>query len=129
MNSNIDNENFDFYGTHYLSSFNSCNKLALINIDILRDTIKNAIIESGATIINYTEKLFDNNGYTIVYLLSESHCSVHTYPEHSAMFTDFFTCGNNCSYEKYENYLKNYLEPQDIQKNVIIRTQKNKIIL
>jgi S-adenosylmethionine decarboxylase proenzyme len=126
--SNILDNSYDFYGTHYLSSFNECNKLALINIDILRESIKNAIIDSGATIIDYTEKIFDNSGYTIVYLLSESHCSVHTYPEHNAMFTDFFTCGNNCSYERYENHLKKYLEPQDIQKNVIIRTQNNKIL-
>ena len=27
MNSNIDNENFDFYGTHYLSSFITINKI------------------------------------------------------------------------------------------------------
>ena len=132
MNTKIDTKidnNFNFQGTHYLSSFNDCNNSALTNINILRDIIKNAIIESGATIIDFNEKIFDNKGYTIVYLLTESHCSIHTYPEHNALFTDLFTCGNNCSYDIYEKSLKNYLEPKDIQKKVIIRTHKNKILL
>jgi len=122
------NNSYDFYGTHYLSSFNKCDNNALINIDKLRSCIKESIIKSGATIISYTEKIFDNNGYTIIYLLSESHCSIHTYPEHGSLFTDLFTCGTNCDYKIYEENLKNYLKSEDIQRNIIIRSDKNKVI-
>lgn len=42
------------------------------------------------------EKIFpDNRGMTLMYLLSESHISVHTFPESSCMTIDFYNCGEN----------------------------------
>jgi S-adenosylmethionine/arginine decarboxylase-like enzyme len=36
---------------------------------------------------------------TAVYLLAESHVSIHTYPDSGSMFLDAFTCGDSCSPE------------------------------
>jgi len=118
---------YDFFGKHYIASYLDCDYNALINIDLLKKNIELAIINSGATIINSVEKKFDNNGYTIIFLLSESHCSIHTYPEHKSIFTDLFTCGINCSHEKFEETITKYLSPIKINKNVVIRNQTNDI--
>lgn len=32
---------------------------------------------------------------TLMYLLSESHISLHTFPESSCMTMDFYNCGEN----------------------------------
>jgi S-adenosylmethionine decarboxylase proenzyme len=120
---------YDFYGTHYIASYLDCDYNALTNIDLLKKYMELAIINSGATIINSVEKKFDNNGYTIIFLLSESHCSIHTYPEHKSIFTDLFTCGTNCSYEEFEKTITKYLSPKKINKNIVIRNQTNDLFI
>lgn len=117
--------NYKFIGKHYLASFMDCNENKLINIDELRKAMIEGIKSSGATILSYTEKIFDNNGYTILFLLSESHCSIHTYPEHKSLFTDLFTCGETCDYRGYEKIMKEYLEPKKVTSDLIIRDEKH----
>ncbi|TAE61406.1 MAG: adenosylmethionine decarboxylase [Bacteroidetes bacterium] len=38
---------------------------------------------------------FDPQGVTAILLLSESHLSIHTWPEKGYASADFFTCGSN----------------------------------
>jgi S-adenosylmethionine/arginine decarboxylase-like enzyme len=60
---------------------------------------------------------------TMVFLLSESHASIHTYPEHGACFVDLFTCGNKCSGEKFDQALREYLKPAHVTARVLIRDE------
>lgn len=39
-------------------------------------------------------KEFEGGGETLLYILSESHLSVHTYPEHHYISLDVYTCGD-----------------------------------
>ena len=50
----------------------------------------------------------------MIILLSESHASIHTYPEHGGCFVDFFTCGTTCKPENFDKYMQNYLKPKNI---------------
>jgi len=120
-----DVKTYDFYGTHYLASFLDCDSKNLTNIDNLKEIMIEAIKKCGATIINYTEKRFENDGYTILFLLTESHCSIHTYPEHNSLFTDLFTCGTSCDYKKYEEVMIQYLKPQKNVSNLVTRGEEH----
>lgn len=117
---------YKFYGRHYLASFLDCDDQRINDIDNLKKSMMNGIVESGATILSSTEKVFDNNGFTILYLLSESHCSIHTYPENNSLFTDLFTCGDICDYKKYEKIMIDYLKPKKISSDLIIRDEDNR---
>jgi len=112
---------YEFKGTHYFASLKSCNSDILFDNLTLTSLFKNAIIKSGATILNYTEHIFDNNAITFVFLLSESHCSVHTYPEYKSLFIDLFTCGEKINNEIFNNIIVEALEPTIISKQVLIR--------
>ena len=116
---------YQFYGVHYIANYLECNHEALININELHKTIILAIQESGATILQQNEQIFENNGYTILFLLSESHCSIHTYPEHNSIFMDLFTCGENCSYKPFEQIMFEYLQPKSKSTTIIYRSNKN----
>jgi S-adenosylmethionine decarboxylase len=116
---------YHFFGKHYLASFLDCDLKSLINIDGLKNAMIKGINESGATILSYTEKVFDNGGYTILFLLSESHCSIHTYPENNALFTDLFTCGNVCDYKLYQNSMIEYLKPKKVTSDLVIRDENH----
>ena len=37
---------------------------------------------------------FSPHGLTAVWILGESHCALHTYPEHNFLAVDCFTCGD-----------------------------------
>jgi S-adenosylmethionine decarboxylase len=80
-------------------------------LDGLLKAMDEAVKASGASILNRTFHIFPPNGLTAVYLLSESHASIHTYPEYGACFVDLFTCGENCSSEQFDRLMRVYLQP------------------
>lgn len=60
----------------------------------LCDLIENAAESSGATVIKTISYHFLPQGVTAVSLLSESHISIHTWPERGEAAIDIFTCGD-----------------------------------
>ncbi|MCA9105657.1 MAG: adenosylmethionine decarboxylase [Planctomycetales bacterium] len=52
------------------------------------------LTESGFHVLGSTSHSFEPHGATGVILLSESHASFHTYPEHRYVAFDLFACGN-----------------------------------
>lgn len=117
--------NYKFFGKHYLASFLNCNSESINDIKSLKNNMEKGILKSGATILSSTEKIFENNGYTILFLLSESHCSIHTYPENNSLFTDLFTCGDICNYKEYEKIMIDYLKPKNIKSDLVIRNESH----
>lgn len=79
----------EFKGQHYIANFKDC-ECNLLDVNSLDEKITNAIIQAGAIILKKISHAFENGGYTSVYLLSESHCSLHTYPEHKSNLYRFF---------------------------------------
>lgn len=49
----------------------------------------------GLTVVNEAFHQFDPHGTTGVLVLSESHFSVHTYPENSRIYLDLFCCSKD----------------------------------
>lgn len=109
---NTEEPQYQFFGRHMIAQYYDCDMDALNNIQKLKEVMKIATQASGAQILQSVEHSFDPAGFTMVLLLSESHASIHTYPEHRSCFIDFFTCGHHCSAEKFEAILRNWLSPQ-----------------
>ena len=108
---------YEFKGKHYIASFKGMNyKPSRFIISV----VKLALEQSNINILSYQEYYFDNNAVTFVFLLSESHCAVHTYPEHNSMFIDCFTCGSNFDIHKFHNILVQFLDPSNPQEYQII---------
>lgn len=53
-----------------------------------------AIVESRMSVVACTHKQFQPAGLTAVWILSESHFTLHTYPEHRYLSVDCYTCGD-----------------------------------
>lgn len=53
-----------------------------------------AIDKSKMMVESCTRKQFKPHGMTSVWILSESHFTLHTYPEHGYLTVDCYTCGN-----------------------------------
>lgn len=116
-------EEYAFFGKHFLASYLDCNPEALGDVNRLIQAMDEAVRTSGATVLNKSSHVFEPNGLTLVYLLSESHASIHTYPEFGACFVDLFTCGELCSAKEFDRVLRRYLQPGEVNARHFLRGQ------
>ena len=114
-------EEYDFCGQHLIASYYECDKEALLNLSMLENKMLEATRATNATVLSYTKEKFPGNGFSMVILVSESHSSIHTYPEHQACFVDVFTCGNSCKVENFDKVLSSYLKPAKVNKEILTR--------
>jgi len=119
-------EKYEFRGKHFLASYCGCDHEAISNIEKLKEAMFFAVRTSGATILESAEHVFPPDGLTMVILLSESHASIHTYPEYNSCFVDLFTCGEKCSSEKFDKAMREYLKPANVKQTVLMRNEEIK---
>ena len=70
-----------------------------------------AIEASGMSVECAVRKDFRPAGVTAVWVLSESHFTVHTYPEHAYLSVDCYTCGTEGNPDAAIDRLVEILEP------------------
>lgn len=88
-----------FSGRHVLAELEGVDPASLNDAGFLAETLRSALQRAGATVHEVVAHRFDPQGVTVLALLSESHASVHTYPEHGSLFADVFTCGDRADPE------------------------------
>jgi len=81
-------------GKHFLLNLYGCSYKHLNDESFLVDLLENAAAVSGATVVQTIFKKFEPQGVTVLTLLSESHISIHTWPEKGEAAVDIFTCGD-----------------------------------
>jgi S-adenosylmethionine decarboxylase len=107
------NDSYEFYGRHLMLNFMNC-KFNLEDHEKLKTNMIYAIEKVGATILSFVEHKFDPQGITILFLLSESHASIHTYPEYNSCFLDIFTCGRVIDVKPFGEILKELWMPANV---------------
>lgn len=84
-----------FVGTHILSEFyNIQANLTCSVIPKLVEIVNSSCKKNHVIVLNNSYFIFENGGYTVFFLLKESHLSIHFYIEYQSAFVDIFTCGN-----------------------------------
>jgi S-adenosylmethionine decarboxylase proenzyme len=109
----------EFKGKHYLASFYDCENLE--KVEYLKKSLKTALECSHCTIIGSEDYVFENQGMTAVFLLSESHCSIHTYPEYRSVFIDLFTCGDTADTLLFHEELINIFQTLNVKYQILSR--------
>ena len=101
-------------GKHMICDFKGIQNLKLLNnIDDLKNMLKEVCKINDFNILKESEYQFFPIGISILFLLSESHLSVHTFPEKTHMSFDIYTCrqyNDNTVYMEIYNFLINKLE-------------------
>jgi S-adenosylmethionine decarboxylase len=75
----------------------------------IRAVLTEAAKRAGATLLSLTSHKFTPQGVTALALLSESHLSIHTWPELGYAAVDAFTCGAHTDPKVACLYLKDAL--------------------
>jgi S-adenosylmethionine decarboxylase len=97
-------------GRHLLIEFIGCDPKLLNNLRAIKRMCRQAVLESGATIVGDRFHKFAPHGVSGVFLLAESHFSFHSWPEYGYAAVDVFTCGEKVDPEKTRIYLKRELK-------------------
>ena len=84
-----------------------------LDIENIINLITKAIDISGMKIVHQTSNDF-KPGNTIIWILSESHFSLHTYPEYNYISMDCYTCGASSKPIEAITYI---LDNLDVNKN------------
>jgi S-adenosylmethionine decarboxylase len=98
-----------------------------VDFDLLNkaDKLQQYLVEAaeacGATVLSVQSKQFEPQGATVLVLLSESHLSIHTYPEKGFAALDCYTCGEHINPEIAIQYLVDILKPAQIYTRQLIR--------
>lgn len=79
-------------GEHLICDLSGCNREILFDSDRSYALFSSAVRESGLTVLDEGYYKFSPHGFTCFLLLSESHASVHAWPEHGYCAIDVFTC-------------------------------------
>ena len=87
-------------GRHCILELYECDHVKLNDEAFIRTTITSSAKIAGATLINLVTHSFKPQGVTGLALLSESHISIHTWPEIGYAAIDVFTCGDHTMPEK-----------------------------
>ncbi len=100
---------------HGLLDAYGCNQALLRNPKELETILRQAIKNVGAHVLScYFHHFGGEGGVTGVLLLTESHISIHTWPEHCFAAVDIFLCGTS-SPAQVAQYLEQALHAHTIE--------------
>lgn len=94
-------------GKHYILEICEADSKSLNDKEYILSSLREAITISNATLLEEIAIEFTPQGITAVCLLSESHMSIHTWPEKFYAAVDVFTCGDHTRPDLACNFLVN----------------------
>ncbi|HWR38751.1 MAG TPA: adenosylmethionine decarboxylase [Patescibacteria group bacterium] len=93
----------------------------LNNPAFIESVMMAALNEAHLTLLNFVCHRFEPYGLTALALLSESHMTVHTYPELGYAAIDVFACGEDSRPDKALNVFRSFLKPEKTKATRLIR--------
>jgi len=100
----------NYLGNHLLIELYDCDTNSINDAIKIEKLLLKAVKISGATALNSTFHKFSPHGVSGIVVISESHFSIHTWPEYGYCALDIFTCGTEIKSEKALDFLKKELE-------------------
>ena len=82
-------------GIHLIVNVYDVDPLLLQKIEVGLPILKNIVNELSLHVVSETGFQFQPVGYTHAFVLSESHFTIHTYPEFRSCYIDIFCCNKD----------------------------------
>ncbi len=79
-------------GNHIILDIYECDSKLLNDVDVMRKILVETTQEIGAKVVSEGYKKFSPVGISAFVIITESHISVHTWPEHRYAAVDIFSC-------------------------------------
>lgn len=99
----------DAVGHHYIVEASGCDAEVIGSVERVEQILVRAAEAAHVQVWSISFHRFNPNGVSGVVVISESHLSVHTWPELGYVALDIFTCGNDAKPEAaVEDALKGF---------------------
>jgi S-adenosylmethionine decarboxylase proenzyme len=101
-------------GKHMICDFKDVKNIEMLNsCKMLSNLLSEICSKYDFYILNKVEHIFEPIGCSIIFLLSESHISIHTFPEKQHISFDIYTCRkykDNRVYNEIYDFLSEKLD-------------------
>ena len=108
-------------GIHLIADLLGVDPKKISKVKVVKKILDRVVAKSGLRSISSSFHQFKPHGVSAVYLLRESHLSVHTWPEYGYVALDIFACGDDESALKAYDMLIDEFKPEVIERNVLRR--------
>jgi S-adenosylmethionine decarboxylase len=109
-------------GRHLILDLYDCDPELLNNYEELQRLLEASLVMAKATILRVIGEKFKPQGVTLLALLSESHASIHTWPEIGYAAIDLYTCGDTTETHRAAEFLKTKLKAQTVNQKELVRS-------
>ncbi|MGI5873668.1 MAG: adenosylmethionine decarboxylase [Bacillota bacterium] len=104
----------DATSRHVLAEFYGCPHHLLNDVKVIEKKLTEAALAAGAEIREVAFHKFAPQGVSGVVIISESHLSIHTWPELGYAAVDVFTCGTTVNPWDACKFLEQSLEAERV---------------
>ena len=101
-------------GYHVLMEFHGCSQDIIADSDEVEQILLKAAEISKAHVVESIFHKFNPHGVSGVIIISESHFTIHTWPEHGYAALDLFSCSREIDLDAMIDYLKTRLKPKSV---------------
>ena len=108
-------------GRHLILDLYDCDLEILNDYEGLEALLTTALQMANTTILRIFGHKFEPQGVTLLALLSESHASIHTWPQVGYAAIDLYTCGDTTQTNKAAEFLKVKLKANQVEQKEIER--------
>jgi S-adenosylmethionine decarboxylase len=106
---------------HIIADITSEDPKVLDDQEMILEALTLAAKAANANILKIAAHKFEPQGVTAFLLLSESHVSIHTWPELNKAAVDIYTCGSHTDPDAGLNALLEHLRSRCLTRQVIQR--------
>ena len=114
-------------GSHLLVELFGCDGSALEREDFVGDVMREAAVQSKATVVEQSFHEFKPYGVSGAVIIQESHYTIHTWPEHGYAAVDLFYCGGTVQVHRAVDVLREKFNPRRIKFLVVRRGLENEV--
>ncbi|MDX1920613.1 MAG: adenosylmethionine decarboxylase, partial [Candidatus Caenarcaniphilales bacterium] len=120
--------NFGTMGRHVIADLSGCKRELISSVEYVQQVLEEAVVKAGATIVNSIFHQFSPIGVSGIILLSESHCSIHTWPDEGYAAIDIYTCGEHVFPQVACEHIASKLKSAEVCISSLERGIENKMI-
>lgn len=106
----------DTMGRHVIAELWDCNIDKLNDMGLIEQVFVNAALKAGAEIREVAFHKFAPYGVSGVVIISESHLTIHSFPEHGYASIDVYTCGDIIDPNVAAEFISEALESKTCEK-------------
>ena len=108
-------------GRHILAEIYGCDPQILNNKEFIEKIMVESALKAGAEVREVAFHKFSPQGVSGVVIISESHLTIHTWPELGYAAVDVFTCGESVNPWNACDYMTEFLKAKSMTATEIKR--------